>query len=185
VRTVNANCSPLFAQFPELHQPLQNWKSERSKRAREWGCVRTIAVFARELSAETRARPADVQPSPSPVRKRKTSHPKDDLSSAAVAGNELPAVGNQTDFISYQRPPTRGPFMFEIFKTLSDDQIALVGCAAALTVAGTIMSLSYYIGRGRMTGAGQKISQPLVLAASIARPQRMNSEVAAERREAA
>jgi hypothetical protein len=75
--------------------------------------------------------------------------------------------------------------MFEIFKTLSDDQIALVGCAAALTVAGTIMSLSYYIGRGRMTGAGQKTSQPLVLAAQSAKPQVMVPGVATQRREAA
>jgi hypothetical protein len=45
--------------------------------------------------------------------------------------------------------------MVEIFRSLSDDQIALVGCAAALTVAGTIMSLSYYIGRARTVVAGQ------------------------------
>ncbi len=75
--------------------------------------------------------------------------------------------------------------MFEIVKTLSDDQIALVGCAAALTVAGTIMSLSYYIGRGRMSGAGQKTSRPLVLAAQSAKPQVMVSDVATKRREAA
>src|SRR5580692_9049412 len=73
---------------------LELEKSERSKRAREWGCVRTIAVFARELSAETRARPADVQPSPSPVRKRKTSQPKDDFSGAAVARIELQTAGS-------------------------------------------------------------------------------------------
>lgn len=30
---------------------------------------------------------------------------------------------------------------------LSDDQTALLGCAAALLVCGTIMSLSYYVGR--------------------------------------
>jgi hypothetical protein len=30
---------------------------------------------------------------------------------------------------------------------LSDDQTALVGCAAALFVCGTLMSLSYYVGR--------------------------------------
>jgi hypothetical protein len=75
--------------------------------------------------------------------------------------------------------------MLEIFKTLSDDQIALVGCAAALTVAGTIMSLSYYIGRGRMTGAAQKTGQPLVLSAQSAKPQVLLSGVATQRREAA
>jgi hypothetical protein len=46
--------------------------------------------------------------------------------------------------------------MIELLKTLSDDQIALVGCAAALCVAGTIMSLSYYIGRGRIAAAGRR-----------------------------
>ena len=30
---------------------------------------------------------------------------------------------------------------------LSDDQTALLGCAAALLVSGTMMSLSYYVGR--------------------------------------
>lgn len=30
---------------------------------------------------------------------------------------------------------------------LSDDQTALIGCAAALLVSGTMMSLSYYVGR--------------------------------------
>ena len=74
--------------------------------------------------------------------------------------------------------------MFEMMKTLSDDQIALVGCAVALSVAGTIMSLSYYIGRGRMSGAGQKKTQPLVLAAQTAKPQVRVAEVA-QRREAA
>jgi hypothetical protein len=75
--------------------------------------------------------------------------------------------------------------MFELLKTLSDDQIALLGCAGALTLAGTIMSLSYYIGRGRLAGAGQKTIQPLVLAAQTAKPQVMVAEVATPRREAA
>ena len=30
---------------------------------------------------------------------------------------------------------------------LSDDQTALIGCAAALFVCGTVMSLSFYVGR--------------------------------------
>ena len=46
--------------------------------------------------------------------------------------------------------------MLELLKSLSDDQIALVGCATALLMMGTIMSLSYYIGRGRMSAADQK-----------------------------
>jgi hypothetical protein len=53
--------------------------------------------------------------------------------------------------------------MIELWKSLSDDQMALVGCAAALMVTGTIMSLSYYIGRGRMTPAGQKSGELSVI----------------------
>jgi hypothetical protein len=53
--------------------------------------------------------------------------------------------------------------MIELWKSLSDDQMALVGCAAALIITGTMMSLSYYIGRGRMTPADHKASGPLVI----------------------
>jgi hypothetical protein len=35
----------------------------------------------------------------------------------------------------------------ELFQTLNDDQTAMIGCAAALFVSGTLMSLSYYVGR--------------------------------------
>lgn len=35
----------------------------------------------------------------------------------------------------------------QIFSQLTDDQIALVGCAVALFVAGTLMSLSFYLGK--------------------------------------
>lgn len=35
----------------------------------------------------------------------------------------------------------------EFLNGLTDDQTALVGCAGALIVCGTIMSLSYYVGR--------------------------------------
>lgn len=41
----------------------------------------------------------------------------------------------------------------EIFSNLSDDQIALVGCATALLTTGTLMCLSYFIGRARMQGS--------------------------------
>jgi hypothetical protein len=51
--------------------------------------------------------------------------------------------------------------MLELWKSLSDDQIALVGCAAALLLMGTIMSLSYYIGRGRVSSASQKARKSL------------------------
>jgi len=42
----------------------------------------------------------------------------------------------------------------ELFSNLSDDQIALLGCATALVSTGSLMCLSYFIGRGRMQGAG-------------------------------
>ena len=35
----------------------------------------------------------------------------------------------------------------ELFNGMSDDQTALLGCFAALLVTGTMMSLSYYVGR--------------------------------------
>ncbi|HUE16149.1 MAG TPA: hypothetical protein VMR25_18400 [Planctomycetaceae bacterium] len=38
----------------------------------------------------------------------------------------------------------------ELFSNLSDDQIALLGCATALVSTGSLMCLSYFIGRGRM-----------------------------------
>ena len=46
----------------------------------------------------------------------------------------------------------------ELFSHLSDDQIALLGCAAALVTTSTIMSLSHFLGRSRQAapnaGAG-------------------------------
>ena len=41
----------------------------------------------------------------------------------------------------------------EFLKNLSDDQIALLGCLIALVSTGSLMSLSYYIGRGRISAA--------------------------------
>lgn len=35
----------------------------------------------------------------------------------------------------------------DLFNGLSSDQTAMLGCAAALLVSGTVMSLSYYVGR--------------------------------------
>ena len=35
----------------------------------------------------------------------------------------------------------------QFFSQLTDDQFALLGCAVALIVTGTMMSLSYYIGQ--------------------------------------
>ncbi len=41
----------------------------------------------------------------------------------------------------------------EFFSHLSDDQIALLGCAAALVTTSTIMSLSHFLGRSRNQSA--------------------------------
>jgi len=55
----------------------------------------------------------------------------------------------------------------EIFRNLTDDQLALLGCAAALVLSGSVMALSYFIGRtrsqsGPQTGQGQDIiSRPV------------------------
>ena len=73
--------------------------------------------------------------------------------------------------------------MLDLWKSLSDDQIALVGCAAALTVAGTVMSLSYYIGRGRIASLGKKTMMPVLDSAQI-KPTG-SPAVAARRRRAA
>lgn len=43
----------------------------------------------------------------------------------------------------------------ELLNTLTDDQVALLGCLLALLVTGTLMSLSFYVGkrvRGDSTG---------------------------------
>lgn len=37
----------------------------------------------------------------------------------------------------------------DILNNLSDDQLALLGCMAALLVSATIMCLSYYVGPAR------------------------------------
>jgi|HubBroStandDraft_6_1064221.scaffolds.fasta_scaffold10924_4 hypothetical protein len=62
----------------------------------------------------------------------------------------------------------------ELFSNLSDDQIALLGCATALVTTGTVMCLSYFIGRGRMQSsrvittapATSDLAQPMVGAAA-------------------
>ncbi len=72
--------------------------------------------------------------------------------------------------------------MIELWKSLSDDQIALVGCATALVVTGTMMSLSYYIGRGRIASAGQKMGQSSTLDSQSARLQPTASQPAAPSR---
>jgi hypothetical protein len=44
----------------------------------------------------------------------------------------------------------------EILSNLSDDQIALLGCATALVITGSLMCVSYFIGRGQTQHAGSK-----------------------------
>jgi hypothetical protein len=36
--------------------------------------------------------------------------------------------------------------MFELFRSASDDQVALLGCAGALLGSGLLMYLSYFVG---------------------------------------
>lgn len=75
--------------------------------------------------------------------------------------------------------------MIELWKSLSDDQMALVGCAVALMVTGTIMSLSYYIGRGRMAYAGQKSGELAVVDRQAAHILATVARADAQRRDAA
>ena len=56
----------------------------------------------------------------------------------------------------------------ELLETLTDDQVALLGCLLTLVVTGTIMSLSFYIGRrvrgeanGQKGGQTHAVSLPL------------------------
>jgi hypothetical protein len=52
----------------------------------------------------------------------------------------------------------------ELFSNLSDDQIALLGCAVALVTTGSIMCLSYFIGRGHSqeTQVATRVPMPVV-----------------------
>jgi hypothetical protein len=43
----------------------------------------------------------------------------------------------------------------EFLSNLSDDQFALLGCAAALVTTGSLMCLSYFVGHGRTQTVGQ------------------------------
>jgi hypothetical protein len=56
----------------------------------------------------------------------------------------------------------------ELFSNLSDDQVALLGCAAALVTTGTIMCLSYFIGRGRVQGSQVATRVPIPVVAEAA-----------------
>ncbi len=61
---------------------------------------------------------------------------------------------------------------------LSDDQWALIGCAAALILCGSVMSLSYFIGQAR------KSVQPQSRLRGLATEMKANSIAAAGRKAA-
>ena len=46
----------------------------------------------------------------------------------------------------------------DFFKTLSDDQFALIGCAVAFCLFGGLMSLSYYVGSHGRSGEEKQSS---------------------------
>lgn len=46
--------------------------------------------------------------------------------------------------------------MLNLLQSASDDQTALLGCAAALIAAGTIMYLSYFVGPARREEQNQR-----------------------------
>jgi hypothetical protein len=56
----------------------------------------------------------------------------------------------------------------ELFSNLSDDQIALLGCAVALVTTGSIMCLSYFIGRSRPQGSQVATRVPISIVAEAA-----------------
>jgi hypothetical protein len=62
----------------------------------------------------------------------------------------------------------------ELFSNLSDDQIALLGCAVALVTTGSIMCLSYFIGRGRVqtSPVATRVAMPVVAEAAEISEQR-------------
>lgn len=66
----------------------------------------------------------------------------------------------------------------DLFRNLSDDQTALLGCLAALVLSGLVMSLSVYIGRARRHGA--VIAEPVRFDA----PQVAATQTEAERKAA-
>jgi hypothetical protein len=64
----------------------------------------------------------------------------------------------------------------ELFHNLSDDQIALLGCAAALVTTGSIMCLSYFIGRGRTQGSQPATHVPMpVIAEAVEISEKRNA----------
>ncbi len=56
---------------------------------------------------------------------------------------------------------------FIVQNQLSDDQWALLGCAAALVLSGTLMSLSYFLGQARKSHTQDRSNPGIQLAPQI------------------
>jgi len=54
----------------------------------------------------------------------------------------------------------------EFLSNLSDNQLALLGCVAALAASGTLMAVSYYAGRFSFRQAGKSEPNPIEIAGS-------------------
>lgn len=59
----------------------------------------------------------------------------------------------------------------DLFSTLSDDQVALFGCAVAFVVAGFMMTMSYYIGN---RGQEQENARERILTTARSNAESMN-----------
>lgn len=59
----------------------------------------------------------------------------------------------------------------DLFSTLSDDQIALIGCAAAFVVATFLMTVSYYVGQ---RGQNRENTREQILTAARQNAESMN-----------
>jgi hypothetical protein len=58
-----------------------------------------------------------------------------------------------------------------LLSNLNDDQLALLGCAGALVSMGSLMCLSYYIGRARLRGGvARSLHVPAEMAPVLVEP---------------
>ncbi len=80
---------------------------------------------------------------------------------AGAAGSQTPKHLQETLDADWQSvspiplPVHFGESDMEIFQNASDDQIALMGCAAALLFSGGLMYVSYFVGQGRRSSEHQ------------------------------
>jgi len=51
--------------------------------------------------------------------------------------------------------------MMELLNTMSDDQIAMSGCVAALIICGLVMSLSFYVGQFFNNRQTKRVTTPI------------------------